>query len=430
MTMPGTVPVLMLALLLSWPLLALGLALLAAGARGVPAPRPGERRNYWIVIPALNEAKVIANTVRAALALHSDEAPVRVLVVDDGSDDETPGVLDGLRYERLYLLRRDHPYARQGKGEALNAAFRAIREQAVAAGELDSTIVGVFDGDGRTSRTDAISAVVDRYFGDPQVGAVQCRVRIANRRRLLGLLQDIEFSCVADANQCFRDLVDSVGLGGNGQFVRLRELDAFGDAPWSSCLVEDLELGLRLHLAGVRVRYTGAGVIEQQGVVNLRRLLRQRARWAQGNLQCARYLRRLLLSRRVGSLGLLDYLAYLVSPWLTVPISMVFLGIVGVVVGGLLTGSSVGGLIATGAAVPVALAIWGAAILFPGVMWGLWHRWTIGDEPYRRCLLAGVCYPFFLLLGVFATWRGLGRHLVGRDSWAKTERLDDVVHAA
>jgi hypothetical protein len=204
----------------------------------------------------------------------------------------------------------------------------------------------------------------------------------------------------------------------------------FGESPWSSCLVEDLELGLRLHLEGVGMRYSPHAVIEQQGIVDTRRLLRQRARWAQGNLQCARHLRQLLLSRRVGSLGLVDYLLYLVSPWLIVPMSIVFLGVVAVVIGALAAGSPLGGLVATGGAVPLAIAVWVAVIFFPGVMWGLWHRWTIGDEPYRRCLVAGLCYPFFLLVGVFATWRGLARHLAGRDSWAKTERLDDTPHPA
>jgi 1,2-diacylglycerol 3-beta-glucosyltransferase len=428
MTGYEVVPFLMLVLLLSWPLFALMMAVTTQLVEGAPEPRPGGGRTYWIIIPALNEAKVIRNTVTAALALHSERAPVRVLVVDDASDDETPEVLRSLEQDRLHVIRREQPEARQGKGEALNAGYRAIATWA-AADEVDRTVVGVIDGDGRAA-PDTISDVVDAYFSHPDVGAVQSRVRIGNRSRLLGLLQDIEFSCVANASQCFRDLVDTVGLGGNGQFVRLRQLMQFGGSPWSPCLVEDLELGLRLHLDGVRVRYSPQAVIEQQAIVDLRPLLRQRARWAQGNLQCARYVRQLLLSRRVGSLGLVDYLAYLVSPWLTVPMSVVFLAVVGAVIGALVAGSSLGGLVATGAAVPLAIAVWVAVIFFPGVMWGLWHRWTIGDEPYRRCLVAGVCYPFFLLIGVFATWRGMVRQLARRNSWTKTERLDDMPRPA
>jgi hypothetical protein len=45
------------------------------------------------------------------------------------------------------------------------------------------------------------------------------------------------------------------------------------------------------------------------------------------------------------------------------------------------------------------------------------------DEPLCRCLL----YPVFLLLGILASWRALGRHVAGRNSWAKIERSADPV---
>jgi 1,2-diacylglycerol 3-beta-glucosyltransferase len=179
----------------------------------------------------------------------------------------------------------------------------------------------------------------------------------------------------------------------------------------------------------VRIRYSPTAVITQQAIVKLRPLLRQRARWAQGNLQCAQYVHRLLRSRQVGSIGLLDYLAYLVAPWLTVPVSILILGIVLVVIGGLLTGHNLGGLIAAGHTVPQAVALWIGMIFLPGLTWGLWHWWRLRDERLWRCLVAGLCYPFFLLIGTLGTWRGLARHLAGRDEWAKTERLDEPASA-
>jgi len=45
------------------------------------------RPNVWVVVPAKNEAAVIAETVRGLLCLG-----VRVVVVDDGSDDDTAAV--------------------------------------------------------------------------------------------------------------------------------------------------------------------------------------------------------------------------------------------------------------------------------------------------------------------------------------------------
>jgi cellulose synthase/poly-beta-1,6-N-acetylglucosamine synthase-like glycosyltransferase len=377
------------------------------------------------MVPALNEATVIRNTVTAALALHTDRAPVQVLVIDDGSDDETAAVLRELDSPRLHVLTRRPPDARQGKGAALNAGYRMIRARAERDGTVGSTVVGVIDGDGRGA-PDMIE-VVDEFFDDPRVGAVQCRVRISNRRSLLAFLQDIEFACVAHSAQRFRDFVGAVGLGGNGQFVRLRDLVRFADAPWSSCLVEDLDLGIRLHLAGVRVRYASAAVVHQQAIVHLGRLLRQRARWAQGNMQCASHLSDLIRSRRVRSVGLVDFLAYLVSPWLTVPMSIVVLSVITLVIAGLATQNPIGGLVATGPVVADAITLWVAMIFTPGLLWATWHWWQLGDEPLWRCLVAGLCYPLFLIVGVVATWQGLAHHLTGRRTWSKTARLEETV---
>ena len=426
------VSALLIALLVTWPVYNLGMAALALWpTRGPARVDTGQILHFWIMIPALNEAAVIRNTVLAALALDSPTTRVRVLVVDDGSDDATPDILDGIDDPRLHVLRREQPEARRGKGEALNAGYRYVRRHAAAAGEILSTIVGIIDGDGRGEPK--LLARVAPLFADRHVGAVQCRVRIHNRRRILGLLQDIEFACIANASQSLRDRLDSVGMGGNGQFTRLAELVRMGESPWSACLVEDMELGLRLHLSGTSIRYCSTAVISQQAVVDVRRLLRQRTRWAQGNLQCARHLRRLLASRHLGSVGLLDFLVYLLSPWLTVPATVVVTAVAAMVVVGLATGRTFGGLSAAGDG-PLPVVAWIAVLLLPGVMWGVWHRVRLGDEPLYRCVLAGLCYPLFLLLGVAATWRGTARHIRGRNSWAKTERLaehpDDAVAAA
>jgi 1,2-diacylglycerol 3-beta-glucosyltransferase len=426
MTAHPILPLVTLLLLLSWPLLTMTMATIGTVPTR-PAALRGERgfRHYWIMVPALNEATVIRNTVSAALALQTDRALVRVLVIDDDSDDDTAEVLRGIDNPRLHVLTRRRPDARHGKGAALNAGYRTIRAWAEQAGTVGSTIVGVIDGDGRGAPS-MIHDVVDEFFDDPRVGAVQCRVRITNRRSLLGFLQDIEFACVAHAAQRFRDFVDAVGLGGNGQFVRLRDLVRFADTPWSACLVEDLDLGIRLHLAGVRIRYAAAAVIHQQAIVHPGRLLRQRARWAQGNLQCARYLVELVRSRRVRSIGLADFLAYLVIPWLTVPMSIIVATAVTLVVVGLSTNDRMGGLVATGPIVADAIALWVIVLFIPGILWAAWHWWQLGDEPLWRCFLAGFCYPLFLVVGVLATWQGLARHLTGRTTWSKTARHEET----
>ncbi|MFD9706253.1 glycosyltransferase family 2 protein [Lentzea sp. NPDC059081] len=413
----------MLVLLVFWPCYNLVLALFVwwrpkPGGPEVPSRHPLQ---YWIIIPALNEERVVANTVRSALALDGARTPVQVVVVDDGSDDRTPHVLSEIDDHRLHVLRRVPPEARKGKGEALNHAFRYIRGIAEEAGTVHRTIVGVIDGDGRGEP--GMLSEISSYFGQRAVGAVQCRVRIHNRTNLLAFLQDLEFSCVVDASQSLRDVVGTVGLGGNGQFVRLSTLIGLGDAPWSACLVEDLELGLRVHLSGRRVRYATRATITQQGLVDVQRLLRQRTRWGQGNLQCLGYVPKLIRAKHVGSVALLEFLQYLLTPWLVAPMTLFITALAGVSFYAQLSGHVVAGFTADTSNTLIALGIWLVALVLPGVLWGVVHRLKHGDEPLLRCLAVGLAYPVFLILGSVSTLRALYRHFAGRNTWAKTERL-------
>jgi 1,2-diacylglycerol 3-beta-glucosyltransferase len=421
------------AILLAWPMSTLGLISFAvryaAAHRHQPARHRPERtaadgtpEHFWIIVPALNEERVVGNTVAAALSLGGFGGTLtRVLVVDDGSDDRTPEVLAGIDDPRLYVLRRDLPDARKGKGEALNAAYRRILEHTRAEGvDPAKVVLGIIDGDGQGSRN--ILLEVSRMMRDPRVGAVQVQVRIRNRNKLLGAVQDLEFGAVVNACQSLRDSIDTVGLGGNGQFTRLSALAELGHSPWSGCLVEDLELGLRMHLDGVGIRYTSRAAVTQQAVVDVRRLTRQRTRWAQGNLQCARYLRALVTSPRITRTALLEVLHYLISPWLNAVVTVVLAGMVTIGAGALLAGHPMPYL-ASWDAMAESGEVWAAITVFPGVVWALVHRHRIGDETLPRLLVAALAYPAFLLLGLVATYRAIVRQARGQQAWAKTERL-------
>src|SRR6187551_2725846 len=120
-----------IAMVVAWPVYTVALFVWSArnaAAAGrhrqridLASPKAAQPTTFWIIVPCLNEERVVANTVASALALSGPWGTrTRVLVVDDGSDDATPDVLAGIDHPSLYVLRRNAPEARQGKGEALN----------------------------------------------------------------------------------------------------------------------------------------------------------------------------------------------------------------------------------------------------------------------------------------------------------------------
>jgi 1,2-diacylglycerol 3-beta-glucosyltransferase len=260
-------------------------ALFVRGQRsiaGAPESHGDEDWTWVFLVAALNEEITIGDSVERLLAL--ELADRRVIVVDDGSDDSTPEILGEFSHPDLHVLRRSVPEARKGKAQALNAAYQHIGELLPEA-DRERVIVVVVDADGRIAPTAPRFAAA--HFENPAVGGVQALVRIYNRGGFLTHMQDIEFSVYGSVYQAGRNARGTAGMGGNGQFNRLAALDSIADGPgpWRNRLTEDQDLGLRLLAAGWKSRQEVRAVVEQQGVPTLRPLLRQRTRWAQGNLQ-------------------------------------------------------------------------------------------------------------------------------------------------
>ncbi|WP_322748754.1 MULTISPECIES: glycosyltransferase family 2 protein [unclassified Frankia] len=370
---------------------------------------------YVFVMPCLNEEAVIGASLRRLLATARDD--IRVLVVDDGSDDATSSIVRGVDDERRWLLRRDLPNARSGKGAALNAAIAHLRvRDEVATRDPNNVIVVVVDADGRLD-SHAVD-VVASYFSDPRTAGVQTGVRINNRRgNLLARMQDMEFVIYTDIFQRGRAHVDNVGLGGNGQFVRLSALRSLGDEPWTHSLTEDLDLGVRLLLAGWRNRFCPQADVHQQGVVRLRRLLRQRSRWFQGHLQSWRLIPRVIREARLRSLP--DMLFHLSSPLLILLASLLTLAF------GFSTAAVLADWFAGGPSPDPSLFA-GAYLMaaVPALICALVYR---RQEPLSgvgvlRLIGYGHLYILYALVWFVAGWWAIARMLSGRNSWHKTVR--------
>ncbi|HVX17348.1 MAG TPA: glycosyltransferase [Acidimicrobiales bacterium] len=405
--------------------------------------RPGEPGDaaafdWHLLIPALDEQYVIEATV---VELRRSFPDAHLWVVDDASADRTPAIVQRLATELadVHVVTRELPEARQGKGPALNAGYRAIA--AFVGDEVDSdrVIVGVVDADARLDPACCSIVAGDGCFGDPAVGAVQIEVRVTDhldapggplselqRDSMLIRLQDLEFAGPIAGMQLLRRKVDSVGMGGNGQFSRLSVLREIGGPeaePWHGALLEDFELGIHVLLAGHRNEYCHDTWVAQEGLKSLRPLLRQRSRWSQGSMQCIRYLWPVMRSMKVSTAGALEIAYFLCLPWLQLIGGLVYSGVTAVALYYLAT--SPGGFMGwfRGGA-------WGILPLFllfglaPFMIWGPIHKRRNAPNlswPQAFATAAvNVGYTYFHHLAV---WWAFIRLVASRHDWKKTERL-------
>jgi 1,2-diacylglycerol 3-beta-glucosyltransferase len=280
----------------------------------------------------------------------------------------------------------------------------------------------VFDADGRIA-PEAMPAVAG-YFRDPLLGAVQIGVTMRNATtNLLARLQDMEFAVFTEIFQRARTHLGSVGLGGNGQFVRLSALQSLGREPWSDCLTEDLELGLRLLTHGWRNAYCPTVAVDQQAVTELRRWLRQRARWFQGHLQCWRMIPTVLRSslRAKAACDIVWYLtlpvAVLMIPVAIIPIWIAF-ALTFIAAPGQATGLLLGD---HGMVLVVAyLLCFGPAYPYAFVYW------LRGRMPLGRAIVLAHVFEIYSHLWLISGWWAVGRVLRRRRGWEKTARVVEL----
>ena len=268
-----------------------------------------------VLIPAYNEAKVIARTIRSVLM--SNYKNIRILVIDDGSTDETfeiaktayaKEIADG----RVMLLSKPNG----GKAEALNFALEYVDEE---------IYVGI-DADGVIAH-DAISRLVP-HFANPHIGAVAGNAKVGNRVNLWTRWQALEYITSQNFERRALDLFDVVMVvpGAIGAW-RTAAVKA-GGAYHPDTVAEDADLTMNLLEQGYAVIYEDQALAFTEAPVNANGLARQRFRWSFGILQAIFKHRGAIMRRRaMGLFALPNILIFqillpLVSPF----IDLFFLG--------------------------------------------------------------------------------------------------------
>jgi cellulose synthase/poly-beta-1,6-N-acetylglucosamine synthase-like glycosyltransferase/peptidoglycan/xylan/chitin deacetylase (PgdA/CDA1 family) len=254
--------------------------------QGVPWPDPVP---VSVIVPAYNEEVGLAATVRSLI--NTDyPAPIDVLIVDDGSSDDTPVI--GARLEREFgnvrLIRRPNG----GKPAALNTGIAHARHD----------VLVLVDGDTVFQR-DTIGNLV-RPLADPRVGAVSGNTKVANRKGLIGRWQHLEYVIGFNLDRRMFDVLECMPTvpGAIGAFRR-QALASVGGLS-TETLAEDTDLTMAICRAGWRVVYEETALAWTEAPSSLRQLWRQRYRWCYGTLQSMwKHKRALVEGDRSGRFG-------------------------------------------------------------------------------------------------------------------------------
>ena len=255
--------------------------------RAVP-PEIDDERFVSVLIPAFNEARVIETSVRRVLA--SEQVKLEVIVIDDGSRDETSAIVSRTFADepRVRLLTLENG----GKARALNEGLK------LATGE----VIVALDAD--TQFEPLTIARLSRWFADPEIGAVAGNAKVGNRINLVTRWQAVEYVTAQNLERRALDRFDAITVvpGAVGAWRRAA-LDMVGGYPHDT-LAEDQDLTIAIQRRGWLIEYDVDAVAWTEAPESFGALAKQRFRWAFGTLQCLWKHRRILRERRPAGLAL------------------------------------------------------------------------------------------------------------------------------
>ena len=258
-----------------------------------------------IVVPCFNEEESVFGTVESLLALDYPKDKLKIMIVDDGSTDNTWSLIQ--RYKNnpaIEIVRKENG----GKHTALNLAI----------GRSGSEIIGCLDADSFV-RPDALKNIVS-YFSHKEIMAVTPAIKIHDPDNILRKVQKVEYDWGIFLRKML-SFVDALYVTpGPFTFFR-REVFSNLGLYKKAHNTEDMEMAMRMQKHGYKIKNCHTAFVYTIAPNKFSKLFKQRLRWTHGFLKNALDYRELFFNKTQGNLGFFVLPLMMVSPiftlWLT-----------------------------------------------------------------------------------------------------------------
>ncbi len=268
------------------------LMFLSGEARGRRNRKPGLiAPPVAIIVPCWNEGRTIEGTVRSLLALDYPEEKLRIILVNDGSTDDTKEVMDSFRgYPQVTVIHKENG----GKHTAINAGIEIAK---------DSEFIGCLDADSFVA-PDALREIIP-CFEDPKVAATTPAMSVFQPKNLLEQMQNAEYIIGIAARHALSAVNGIYVTPGPFSFYRRSVLEQIGGFRHAH-QAEDMEMALRMQRAGYEIENAPRARVYTKVPRSVPRLIKQRTRWTTGFLRNVMTdYRDLVGNPRYGILGLM-----------------------------------------------------------------------------------------------------------------------------
>jgi poly-beta-1,6-N-acetyl-D-glucosamine synthase len=223
-----------------------------------------------LLIAAYNEGQDVAETIRGIRG-QDYPGPIDIIVVDDGSTDDTISILNSFDLPNLKIIRANHG----GKAKALNEGLNHIRHDIVVCIDADTFL-----------QPEALKRIVARFLTDPPgTAAVAGCVLVKNSRdTFMTRLQEWDyFTGIASAKR--QQSLYQGTLVAQGAFSAFSSKVVKAHKGWPSVIGEDIVLTWALIKSGWRIGFEPTAVGFTSAPTTMNGFFRQRKRWARGMIE-------------------------------------------------------------------------------------------------------------------------------------------------
>jgi cellulose synthase/poly-beta-1,6-N-acetylglucosamine synthase-like glycosyltransferase len=290
---------LLLVLISTLPILVLVAQFFIAGFHGIVnhlAKCQPYLPNVAILIPAWNEADVLENTIDRLMKLDYPVSSLRIYIVDDGSTDHTPDIIDTksiLFPNRLFHIRREK--GGLGKSHTLNTGLKVVLADTWAEAIL------IIDAD-IEFEYGALQKMT-RHFADPTVGAVTCYIKVdLSESNFLNDCIASEYILSQAIARRAQNVTSALAcLAGGAQLHTRKNIELLGGEINTTTLAEDTYTTFLTQLNHFRAIFEGDAIARAEEPNNLLAFWKQRFRWSRGNIQITQKFRHIWFKRNHSS---------------------------------------------------------------------------------------------------------------------------------
>jgi len=241
-----------------------------------------------IMVPCWNEESTISKTIHSLLNLDYPKNKLKILIIDDGSTDNTWGVIQKFKNkEQIEIYQKENG----GKYTALNFGLSKTTSELVGCLDADSYVV-----------KDTLKNIVT-YFQDKDTMAVTPSVKVWKPKTIIQLMQKVEYSWGIFIRKMFSYMDALYVTPGPFSIFRREVFENIGEYRHAH-QTEDMEMALRMQSNHYKIANSHDAFVYTVAPETVRKLYKQKLRWTYGFIKNAIDYRFLFFKKKYGNLGM------------------------------------------------------------------------------------------------------------------------------